>query len=137
MSTRFFPPSPPAGPRTTLRLLLAVLLFAWAAIAPAAGLSITSPAPEETIHDNAGNVAVVIRVEDGATLPPGYRIRLLLDGEPAMPDGSGTRLQLAGIGRGAHRLQALIVDDEGRVLTRSEPVTFHIWQASRLNPRGP
>ena len=72
MSTRFFPPSPPAGPRTTLRLLLAVLLFAWAAIAPAAGLSITSPAPEETIHDNAGNVAVVIRVEDGATLPPGF-----------------------------------------------------------------
>lgn len=131
--------SPPIslGLPVALRLALAVLLWAAVTVASAAGLAITSPSPGETVHDNAGNVSVALNVEDGAVLPPGYRIRLLLDGEPAVPDGSGTRFQLSGIDRGTHELQALIVDEDGRVLTRSEPVTFSVWQASRLNPRGP
>lgn len=122
-----------AGRRAVRQFAAALLLSASVAIASAAGLRITSPAPEETIHDNAGDVRVVLSVEDGAALPAGYRIRLLLDGEPAAHDGSGMRLQLFGIDRGTHRLQALIVDEAGRVLTRSEPVTFYMWQASRRN----
>lgn len=89
------------------------------------------------MHDNAGNVGVAVAVEDGAVLPPGYRIRLLLDGEPAAPDVRDLQFQLTGVDRGTHRLEAMIVDEQGRVLTRSAPVTFTVWQASRLNPRGP
>lgn len=122
--------------RTALRVATAVLLLgASVTLAWAGGLVIASPAPEETVHDNAGTVGVVVAVEDGAVLPPGYNIRLLLDGEPAAPDAPDTRFQLNGLDRGSHRLQALIVDDDGRVLDRSEPVTFHLWQASRLNRR--
>ncbi len=137
MDARLFSPAPPARLLAMLRLVVGLLLCASLAVASAAGLTITSPAPKETVHDNAGNVNVVLSVEDGAVLPPGYRIRLLLDGEPAAPDNSRTRFQLSGVDRGSHELQALIVDDDGRVLTRSAPVTFYMWQASRRNPRGP
>lgn len=120
-----------------MHMAIALLLCASAAMASAAGLTIARPAPGETIRDNAGDLGVVVSLEDGAVLPPGYFIRLLLDGEPAAPDNHRMRFQLSGIDRGTHQLQALIVDEDGRVLTRSEPVTFYMWQASRLNPRGP
>lgn len=128
---------PPVRRRGVRRAAAALLLAASFNMAAAAGLSILSPSPKETVHDNAGNVHVVVGIEDGAVLPPGYNIRLLLDGEPAAPDERDTRFQLEGLDRGEHRLSALIVDDEGRVLTQSEPVVFFVWQASRLAPRGP
>lgn len=135
MSARFFSHPLHGGQLAAWRLAVGLLLWASVAVAAAAGLTITSPAPDETIHDNAGNVEVVVGIEDGAQLPPGYRIRVLLDGEPAAPDGAGTRFRLSGIDRGSHQVQALIVDERDRVLTRSPPVTFTVWQASRLNRR--
>ena len=113
----------------------AALLFAAASqLASAAGLSITRPAPGEVVHANEGRVGVTVAIEDDAVLPRGYGVRLLLDGAPAGPDQRGTQIALEGVERGQHRLQALIVDEDGRVLTRSPTIDFTLWQASRHQP---
>lgn len=112
----------------------ALLLAAVAGLASAAGVAVTRPAPGEVVHDNAGRVSVAVALEDDAVLPRGYAIRLLLDGAPAAPDHRGGRFELAGVERGEHRLQAMIVDEDGRVLARSPSVDFTVWRASRLQP---
>lgn len=113
-------------------LLLAGPMLFGAALACAAALRIAEPGPEETVHDNAGNLTVRVAIEDRATLPEALRIRVLLDGEVAA-EGSGKEFRLRQVDRGSHELQAQIVDASGNVIERSEPVRFHLWQASRLN----
>ena len=118
------------------RWTVALLLAAAPGLAAAAGLTITRPASGETVHDNEGRLSVAVAIEDDAVLPRGYGIRLLIDGAPAAPDHHGTQFELQGVERGQHRLQALIVDDNGRVLTRSPTVDFTLWQASARNQSG-
>ena len=117
-----------------LRGSTALLLAAAAGLASAAGVTVTRPAPGEVVHDNAGRVSVAVALEDNAVLPRGYAIRLLLDGAPAAPDHRGGSFELEGVERGEHRLQAMIVDEDGRVLARSPSVDFTVWRASRLQP---
>lgn len=116
------------------RWSIALLLAAAAGLASAAGVTVTRPAPGEVVHDNAGRVNVAVALEDDAVLPRGYAIRLLLDGAPAAPDRRARSFELEGVDRGEHRLQAMIVDEDGRVLARSPSVDFTVWRASRLQP---
>lgn len=116
------------------RWFTALLLAGFAGLASADGVTVTRPAPGEVVHDNAGRVSVAVALEDGAVLPRGYAIRLLLDGAPAAPDRRGPSFELEGVERGEHRLQAMIVDADGRVLARSPSVDFTLWRASRLQP---
>ena len=44
------------------------------------------------------------------------------------------RIPLTGVLRGTHVLQALIINGDGQVLTRSPVVTFTLHRASRLSP---
>jgi hypothetical protein len=94
-------------------------------------IEITQPANEETVHDNEGNVAVQVAVSPD--LAPGDRVVVLLDGQPA-GEKEDTTLTLSGVERGPHTLEARIVAKSGAMLVASEPVTFYMWQASRLFP---
>ena len=106
--------------------------------AAAAGLTIQSPAEGQNVHHNSGNFAVTVALEDGAQLPSGFAIRVLLDGKPAAPDVPIMRIPLTGVDRGTHALQALIVDDSGNVVASSPTRHFTLRQASRLNrPKRP
>jgi len=96
-----------------------------------ADVVIVQPASEETVHDNEGNVVVQVAVSP--SLAPGDRIVLLLDGR-RVAQQMGTTFALSGIERGAHTLEALVVDGKGATLAPSRPVTFYMWQASRLFP---
>ncbi|MGQ0578139.1 MAG: hypothetical protein ACT4PQ_04420 [Betaproteobacteria bacterium] len=117
--------------RTCVRLL-GVPAALWLAVTAsiAADIAIISPRHEETLHDNSGDVTVMVR----ASLAGGQRIRLLLDGEPAGTDTDSTTIALEGIERGEHELKALVVDEKGSVLAASPPVTFYMWQASSQFP---
>lgn len=100
------------------------------AVAEAPRVSIVSPQPGETVHDNRGRVVVRVSVEP----PPssGQQLRLMVDDqERAM---SGLQVEFDGLHRGEHRLQAELVDRDGRVVAASAPVSFFMWQASRLFP---
>jgi hypothetical protein len=94
-------------------------------------IAIARPGNEETVHDNEGNLAVQVAVSP--SLAPGDRIVLLLDGGPVATQ-TGTTFALSRIERGAHTLQAQVVDARGATLVASRPITFYMWQASRLFP---
>jgi hypothetical protein len=113
-------------PRLTL---LAILCFA-TTLAMAGDIRILQPTPEETVHDNSGNVTVEIM----AKLDSGQRIRLLIDGSNAAPDSRDLTFNLNGINRGEHTLQALILNANGAAVSRSDKVVFYMWQASRQFP---
>ncbi len=98
----------------------------------AADIEIFIPKNEQTVHNNSGNVTVEIM----ALLEPGQSIRLLVDGQRAAPDSRDLTFNLEGIDRGEHTLQALILDERGYVVAKSQPVIFFMWQASsRFPPR--
>lgn len=115
-------------------LIAAAALWFAATAATAASIRITSPANEETIHDNSGNVSIELQADLGGK----QRVRLLLDGKPTMPDGVRTSINLQGIERGEHTLEAMVLDEDGSTAAASGPVTFFMWQAStNLPPRNP
>ena len=92
---------------------------------------IEKPAADATVFDNAGDVEVTVSVTPA--LRNGDAVALALDGQPSAASG-GTHIGLSGIPRGEHTLRAQVVDANGERLIASAPVTFHVWQASRLFP---
>jgi hypothetical protein len=107
---------------------LAVLLCG---AAHAAEIAIVQPAHQETIHSNQGELRVQVRQTGGV---PGARVQILLDGAALRRTYRGNVIELKGIDRGTHTLQAVLLDAKGERLAASEPVTFYMWQASRLFP---
>lgn len=110
-------------------VLLALLAVGAAPLARAAEIAIVQPASEQTIHSNAGDVQVHIRASGAA---PGSRVRLIVDGV-AQPEVHGAgAITLRGLDRGTHVVRAELLGADGAVLATSRPVTFYVWQASRL-----
>ncbi|HSO07028.1 MAG TPA: hypothetical protein VLW45_07305 [Pelomicrobium sp.] len=102
------------------------------AAAAAQTVRVTVPAPEETIHDNRGNVSVAVALD--SELKPGQALQPVLDGKPVGPLRRERVFELQGLDRGEHILEVRLVDEGGRVLAVSPPVRFYQWQASRLFP---
>jgi hypothetical protein len=99
--------------------------------AQAAEIAIVQPAYEETIHSNQGDLTVQVRHSGGA---PDGSVRLVLDGTALPHSYRSEVIELIGIDRGTHTLQAELLDAKGGQLATSEPVTFYMWHASRLFP---
>ncbi|HXZ91730.1 MAG TPA: hypothetical protein VEG36_02510 [Burkholderiales bacterium] len=117
--------------RARLILWLIPLTILFLGTAQAAEIAIVQPVHEETIHSNEGDLSVRVQVSGAA---PDGGVRLVLDGA-ALPHTYRTDvIELIGIDRGTHTLQALLLDAKGEQLAASEPVTFYMWQASRLFP---
>lgn len=98
-------------------------------------VSIVAPANEETVHDNTGSVPVQVSIEPPLQLRHGHRLRITLDGQPVATLQSNTHT-LTNVDRGTHVLGVAVIDGEGRELITSTSVTFHMWRASALFPRG-
>lgn len=112
----------------------AVLLAIAAATAQSAYLSIriTSPENEATVFDNEGRLDVAVEVLPPLDVAAGDRVLLTLDGTAA--SAALGHLSLVDVPRGAHIIEAAVVDRADRVLLRSTPVVVHVWRASRLFP---
>lgn len=129
----------PAAPGVRARagaLLLAAAMAAGVCVplarAQAVRVVIESPQQEETVHDNAGNVAVSVAIQ--GDMPARARIRVLLDGLQQGAEQGATSFVIEGVERGEHLLQVELVDEAGRILGSSETVKFFMWQASQLFP---
>ena len=87
-------------------------------------IEIVSPKAEETLWNIEGvlNVSVALQPE----LQPGHQVRAYFDGE--MQPVSGTSFQLQEVWRGVHNIQVEVVDQAGKVLTRSQPTRFYVQQ---------
>lgn len=93
-------------------------------------LTITSPANDETIRENTGDVTVVLSVSP--SLRPGHRIEYLLDGA-SVERSTQTSYQFKNLDRGSHSITAQIVDESGNVIS-SASVTVHLQRTSSLQP---
>lgn len=112
--------------RNTLTVAAAVTMVGMAM----ADARVVSPAVDEMVHSNAGIVRVV--VED---VPSGLRLQPVLDGEVRSEPVADSVFYLRDVTRGTHELIVKLVDAGGREVSRTSPVTFHLWQASRLMRR--
>lgn len=96
-------------------------------------LSITSPGSEETLWNIGGTLDVTLNLQPG--LRRGHRVRVYLDGEAQMVNG--TSFTLDEVFRGVHNIQAEVVDSTGQLQIRSETNRFYVQQTSVQNPRRP
>ncbi len=86
-------------------------------------LEIVSPADDEPVRENAGNITIVTNVNP--RLQRGHVARLLMDGT-VVQEGSRASFDLANVDRGTHTITVEIVDESGQVLIRSNQSTFHM-----------
>jgi hypothetical protein len=85
---------------------------------------VTAPTAEETLWNIAGVLNVSLALTPA--LQPGHRIRVYYDGSPQLV--AGTSFQLQGVWRGAHNLQAEVLDEAGNTLIRSPVNRFYVQQ---------
>ena len=86
------------------------------------------PEPDQVFWNIGGQLTVELELEPG--LPAGHRVEIWLDGR-YVTDWAGGPVQLDEVWRGEHRLEARLLDVQGRQLTRTS-VTFYVQQKSLL-----
>lgn len=86
-------------------------------------VSIETPAPDESVRENAGNVPV--RVTLVPELQGGHEIVAILDGQEVGTSSSAS-LSLVDVNRGAHSLSVAVRGGDGRELARSGSVNFFV-----------
>jgi uncharacterized protein DUF4124 len=89
-------------------------------------LTISSPGAEETLWNIEGTLSVSLSLSPG--LQSGHRVRVYLNGEPQMVNS--TSFTLDEVWRGAHNIQAEVLDETGRLMIRSQPSRFYVQQNS-------
>jgi hypothetical protein len=93
------------------------------------------PEEEGTVRSNEGKVPVSVVLEP--PLQEGHKLRLLLDGIIVQPSFDSQTVVLSGVERGAHALQAQVIDASGAVLRSAGPLNFTLQRASVASPGGP
>ena len=93
--------------------------------------SIISPASEEAVRANDGNVTIHLMLQPG--LAPGHSIKLKVDGEDGkdMNIVDTTTIELVNMSRGRHAVEATVVNDKGKELIQTDPVSFDVLRVSR------
>ncbi len=93
--------------------------------------SVTSPTKYQGYRANDGNITVRLSLEPA--LRPGHTVVLNVDGEDGemIRTGGGMAIELQNLSRGQHTVWAKVVDDKGRELIRTEPVSFYILRVAR------
>ncbi len=91
-------------------------------------LVVTSPEPEQTLWNIGGVVTVSLALSPA--LRSGHQVRVYYDGNPQ--EVTGLNFQLQEVYRGAHNLQAEVLDQNGNVMIRSQPSRFYVQQTSIL-----
>lgn len=87
-------------------------------------LAVVAPASEETLWNIEGVLNVSLALSPA--LRPGHRVRVYFDGNPQPV--IGTSFRLTEVYRGAHNLQAEVLDENGELMIRSQPSRFYVQQ---------
>lgn len=91
-------------------------------------VEINHPKNSSTIRDNTGSVYI-----SGSIKPifkPGLRIQLILDNKPHLAPQTHTMFSLKNIDRGEHQIKMQLLNEKGKVIALSEPITFYMHRAS-------
>jgi hypothetical protein len=91
--------------------------------------------PENGASFFGGDTAVTVRLRSEPELAQGDRLLTYLDGK-MLPAENAYEHTLSNVDRGVHSVTSLILDAKGNEKIRSQPVVFHIKQATTVdNPR--
>jgi hypothetical protein len=96
-------------------------------------LEIWQPAQDESFF--GADASVTVRLRSEPDLAPGDRLVLSLDGRRVEGRTDSYEFQLANLPRGAHSLQAAIVDELDNAKITSEPRVFHVRLPTVNEPR--
>ena len=91
-------------------------------------VEITQPANNATIRDNTGSVYISGRIKP--IFKQGLKIQLKLDNQPYEKPQTHSMFVLRNIERGEHQLKMDLIDDKGKIIASSEPITFYMHRAS-------
>ncbi len=97
-------------------------------------LRILSPKPDEVVRNNTGAVTVTLKAEPG--LQDGHYYSVFVDGHAMIKRTENDSVTLTDINRGEHKINAVIRNNTGKVLKRSNNVYFHMKRESILNRKG-
>lgn len=92
--------------------------------------SIASPANDDSVRENNGNIDVRLVTEPDWNPQWGHKVRVMVDGTPLPEMQTAATFQLKNIDRGTHTLQAVMLDAKGAVLISSASLTFHMRRQS-------
>ena len=92
--------------------------------------SITSPTSDQGVRANDGNVTVHLSLQPA--LQSGHMIVLNVDGEDgkSINSSSGLMVELNNLSRGQHTVMATVIDEDGNILIKTEPVTFQVLRVA-------
>jgi len=93
-------------------------------------LIIVSPAAEETLWNIEGVLDVSLTMTP--SLQSGHELKVYYDGAAITVNTANFKIEE--VYRGAHNLQAEILDRDGRLLIRSENTRFYVQQTSIAKP---
>lgn len=98
--------------------------------------AIVQPGDQETIWNNQGSLSVALSLRPA--IKPGDEIQLVLDDSRVIAQGRTPAFDLQNIDRGTHRLHAIIVDETGHEVARSNTITFYLRRTivRRAVPQG-
>lgn len=98
--------------------------------------AITSPSNGETLPTGqGGNVQVQLAIEP--ELQPGDRVQLRVDGAVSQSPMHTSVFALSQLERGEHRIQAELLDAQGRVRLSTPAITLYVQRASVNLPANP
>jgi hypothetical protein len=90
---------------------------------------ITQPANGQTIRTDDGLVTVAVDLRPALQKKAGHRLIASVNGRRIPGQSSSIDIQVP---RGSHRLQTAVIDSDGRVVARSNQITFDIRPRTRL-----
>ncbi|WP_454780937.1 DUF4124 domain-containing protein [Legionella sp. WA2022007384] len=89
-------------------------------------IEIAEPASGATIRNNEGFVMVTVQIEPD--LQRGDQLQLLYDGDPLGEPQTNLVFEIKGMYRGSHTLAVQVMDAEGNVIDKSEPITIYVFR---------
>lgn len=91
-------------------------------------VEIIQPENNATVRDNTGSAYVSGRIKP--IFKRGLKIQLYLDNKPYKTPQTHTRFVLRDIDRGEHQIKMALLNDKGKVIATSSPVTFYMHRMS-------
>jgi len=102
---------------------------------PYRALNIASPAEQQTLWNIGATLSVQIDMDP--PLSTAHRMDLILDGQRRNLNTASLLVTLPEVFRGAHTLQAVVIDASGAEVMRSPTRNFIVQQNSIQNPNSP
>jgi len=91
-------------------------------------VEINQPAMNATIRDNTGSVYIAGRIKP--IFKRGLKIQLYLDDKPYEEPQAHSMFVLRNIDRGEHIIKMKLLNEKGKVIASSKPITFYMHRAS-------